>query len=172
MDLVLYIAALLFVGLGLLGAIFPGIPGPALSFVGLVVAYFSSLPPVSRGSLLIYLLLCVVVSALDYFLPAFFARKFGASRSGSRGATIGMLLGFVVFPPLGIILCPLFGAVLGEMLNDRTNTERAFRVGFGTFLAFVVGTGIKFIYALWILWLLVTDVVPVVWAFVESLFAK
>lgn len=170
MDIVLYIVALLFAGVGLVGAIVPVLPGPALSLFGLVVAYFSSMPPVSMGALFIYLLLCVAVSVADFFLPAILCRRFGASKAGARGATIGMLLGFVLYPPIGILICPFFGAVLGEMLHDRTNTEQAFKVGFGAFLAFIVGTGVKFFYSLWILWLVVTDIFPVVWSYLEPLF--
>ena len=42
-----------------------------------------------------------------------------------------------------IILGPFAGAVLGELLNDRSDVPKAFLVGFGSFLAFVVGTGVK-----------------------------
>ena len=44
---------------------------------------------------------------------------------------------------MGIILGPFAGAVLGELLNDRSDVPKAFLVGFGSFLAFVVGTGVK-----------------------------
>jgi len=70
-------------------------------------------------------------------------RRFGGSRSGAIGATVGVFAGFFLFPPVGIILGPFVGAVLGELLNDRGDVPKAFLVGFGSFLAFVVGTGVK-----------------------------
>jgi conserved hypothetical protein len=85
----------------------------------------------------------VAVSAADYFLPAWMTRRFGGSRSGAIGATAGVFAGFFLFPPVGIILGPFAGAVLGELLNDRSDVPKAFLVGFGSFLAFVVGTGVK-----------------------------
>ena len=65
-------------------------------------------------------------------------------RSGAIGATVGVFAGFFFFPPVGIILGPFFGAVLGEAAQrPRRGASRAFLVGIGSFLSFVVGTGIK-----------------------------
>ena len=58
-------------------------------------------------------------------------RRFGGSRSGAIGATVGVFAGFFFFPPVGIILGPFFGAVLGELLNDRRDAGKAFPVGIG-----------------------------------------
>lgn len=85
----------------------------------------------------------VAVSVADYFLPAWMTRRFGGSRAGAIGATVGVFAGFFLFPPVGIFLGPFLGAVLGELLNDRSDVPKAFLIGFGSFLSFIVGTGIK-----------------------------
>ncbi len=158
MDMTLYILALVAAVVGLLGSILPLLPGVILSFLSLVALYFSSVSPISGVELFIWgcVALCAII--MDSFLPALIVRKMGGSRYGSVGATLGVVAGLVAFPPLGIILCPFFGAVMGEWLNDKSDIERAFKVGFGSFLAFVVGTGVKFVISLWILGVVVMSV--------------
>ena len=113
MDITLSIAAFALSILGIIGCIVPALPGVALSYAGLLCAWFTSYSQMT------------------------------GSRSGAIGATAGVFAGFFLFPPVGIILGPFAGAVLGELLNDRSDVPKAFLVGFGSFLAFVVGTGVK-----------------------------
>ncbi|MFI3304828.1 MAG: DUF456 domain-containing protein [Rikenellaceae bacterium] len=169
MDLLIYVFALLFGVLGVVGAIVPAIPGALFSFLALLVAFFCSMPPVTVAELFLYLAIAVAVSVADATLPLYFTKRFGGSRMGVWGATIGMFVGFVSFPPIGFLICPLFGAVLGELMHDKTDVERAFKVGWGVFIAFLVGTGIKFIFAIWVMGLLIVDIAPAVWSFFESL---
>ena len=143
MDITLSIAAFALSILGIIGCIVPALPGVALSYAGLLCAWFTSYSQMTSGAIWLWLAVTVAVSAADYFLPAWMTRRFGGSRSGAIGATAGVFAGFFLFPPVGIILGPFAGAVLGELLNDRSDVPKAFLVGFGSFLAFVVGTGVK-----------------------------
>lgn len=148
MDIALSIAAFLLAIVGIAGCIVPVLPGVVLSYAGLLCAYFTSYSAITSSALWIWLALTVAVSAADYFLPAWMTRRFGGSRSGAIGATVGVFAGFFLFPPLGIILGPFFGAIVGELLNNKRDTAKAFRVGFGSFLSFIVGTGLKLAVAL------------------------
>ena len=143
MDITLSIAAFALSILGIIGCIVPALPGVVLSYAGLLCAWFTSYSQMTSGAIWLWLAVTVAVSAADYFLPAWMTRRFGGSRSGAIGATAGVFAGFFLFPPVGIILGPFAGAVLGELLNDRSDVPKAFLVGFGSFLAFVVGTGVK-----------------------------
>ena len=115
MDITLSIAAFALSILGIIGCIVPALPGVALSYAGLLCAWFTSYSQMTSGAIWLWL----------------------------AGATAGVFAGFFLFPPVGIILGPFAGAVLGELLNDRSDVPKAFLVGFGSFLAFVVGTGVK-----------------------------
>ena len=96
-------------------------------------------------------------------------RRFGGSRAGSIGATIGIFVGFFA-GPVGIILGPFVGAVIGELVNDRSDFAKALVVGFGSFLSFFVGTGIKLIVAVGILVHVVADIWPAFWNWLTNLF--
>ena len=134
MDITLSIAAFALSILGIIGCIVPALPGVALSYAGLLCAWFTSYSQMTSGAIWLWLAVTVAVSAADYFLPAWMTRRFGGSRSGAIGATAGVFAGFFLFPPVGIILGPFAGAVLGELLNDRSDVPKAFLVGFGSFL--------------------------------------
>lgn len=142
MDILLSVLALLFTVIGIIGCIIPIIPGVVLSYAGLLCAYFSGNSQLTPTFLWIWLAIVIVVSAVDYFLPAYMTKVFGGSRAATVGATIGMIVG-MFFAPVGLLAGPFVGAFVGELLNDRDDINRALRSGFGSFLSFIVGTGIK-----------------------------
>ncbi len=157
MDVLLAILALVLSVLGVAGCIIPVLPGVVLSYAGLLCSWGASYSQLSGQTLWLWLALTAAVSAADYFLPAWMTRRFGGSRAGAVGATIGVFAGFFLFPPFGIVLGPFAGAVIGELLHDSTDSARAFRSGFGSFMAFIVGTGLKLIVCLYMLVLVIAD---------------
>lgn len=163
MDILLSIIAFICVIAGLIGCIVPIIPGVLLSYVGLVVTYFCSFSEVTTSQLWILAVAVGVVSLLDYLLPAYLAKRFGGSPAGTRGATVGMIIGMIFFNIPGVIFGPFVGAVIGELLTDKNDTAKAFRVGFGSFLSFIFGTGFKLVVAAWIAWVVCRDIVVALW---------
>lgn len=145
MDYLLVVLSAILILLGLVGCILPVLPGPPLSFAGLLVAHFTRWGNISTELLVWLAIAAAVATALDYVLPIWATKKFGGSKRGVWGATIGLIIGIFFFPPIGIILGPFIGALVGELTSsDFQNKKRAFMSALGSFIGFLMGTGLKF----------------------------
>ncbi len=172
MTITLYIVALLLALVGVLGAVLPILPGAVFSVLALVIRYFCSAELVSLQQLLIWSGVCIFFMILDFVLPIFMTKRLGGSKSGMTGATIGMVVGLIAFPPFGILFGPFVGAVMGEMMNDKDDVAGAFKVGLATFFAFILSTGLKFIASLGVLWILIKAMYPALEIFFKGIFDK
>ncbi|MCL2209025.1 MAG: DUF456 domain-containing protein [Treponema sp.] len=128
-----------------MGAVLPGLPGPPLSFIGLILLKWSGYGNFSNVFLWIWAGITIIVTVMDYILPALMAKKFGGSKAASIGSMVGLVAGIFLFPPWGMILGPFIGALAGELIHSRKSGKKALVVAFGTFLAFIVGSGAKLI---------------------------
>lgn len=163
MNIFLIIVAVILVLIGLVGAIVPGIAGPPFSFLGLLVVSFVKGIDYSTEFLVVMGLIAAVVFALDYVVPVWGTKKFGGTKAGVRGSTIGLILGLLVtllFPIgfIAVLLGPFIGAYLGEK-SASTDDSKAWRSAFGSFVGFIVGTGLKVIYAFACIYFIVKDLI-------------
>ena len=147
MTTLLIIFGLLLVFIALVGCIVPVIPGPPLSFLALILlSYAKNWEPFSTKFLIIMAVLMIVVTVLDYVIPAGGAKKYGASKSGIWGSIIGMLAGFFFFPPWGILIGGIVGAFSGELLAGQEG-RKALRASWGIFVGYMVSTGLKLVFS-------------------------
>jgi len=144
MDYVLIGVGIIFVISGLLGCVLPIIPGPPLSYIGLLFLHFTEKYSFSSKFLIIWGVITAVVYAVDYLIPMWGTKKFGGSKRGVWGSMIGLLIGLFFFPPFGIIIGPFVGAVVGE-LSAGKDSNTALKSGFGSFMGFLTGTLLKLI---------------------------
>jgi uncharacterized protein YqgC (DUF456 family) len=145
MDLFLLILGFLFMILGIIGAFLPVLPGPITGWVGLLLLHLTKAVPKDWPFLGITLAIAVIIYILDYIIPAMGTKKFGGSKYGVYGTTIGLLIGLIFFPPFGIIIGPFAGAFVGELMYDSKDSARALKAAFGSFIGFLFSTGLKFI---------------------------
>jgi uncharacterized protein YqgC (DUF456 family) len=132
---------------GLAGCIIPIIPGPPLSFLALIVLSFAkNWEPFSPTFLICMAGLTIVVTILDYVVPAGGAKKYGASKLGVWGSIIGMPLGFFFFPPWGILIGGIVGALAGELFAGKAG-KKAFRAAWGIFVGYMASTGLKLVFS-------------------------
>ena len=152
METFVAILAIILGIVGIVGSIAPGLPGPPLSWVGMLVLYIwgngtnGAGDPMTTRFLLVWLGIVIVVSILDYIVPAYFTKLTGGSKYGGWGAIAGLFLG-LLYPPVGMIAGSLLGAFAAELLFAGKDTMTSLKSAFGAFLGFLFGTGLKLISA-------------------------
>jgi uncharacterized protein YqgC (DUF456 family) len=87
--------------------------------------------------ILIFGIITLAVTLLDYLLPIWGAKVYKASKYGIWGSVIGMIVGIFFFPPWGMIAGILIGAVLGELLAGKESST-AVKIGIVTFIASII----------------------------------
>ncbi|MEE9364171.1 MAG: DUF456 domain-containing protein [Cellulophaga sp.] len=146
MDITLLVIGFFLMLLGILGSFLPILPGPPISWVGLLLLHLTDAIPKDWTLLGITLTIAILVWALDYIIPAIGTKKFGGSKAGMLGTTIGLLVA-IFFPILGIfgiIIWPFVGALVGELLN-KADKKTAIKAAFGSLIGFLTGTFLKFV---------------------------
>lgn len=150
MNTVMIVLAVILGVVGIIGSVVPGLPGPPLSWVGILLMYFfggtnGDGETMSLTLLLVLLGVTVVVTVLDYIVPAWFTKFTGGSKYASWAAIIGLFLGLIFPMPGGMIVTSLLAAFLAELLFAGKDAGSSLKSSLGAFLGFLSGTGIKLI---------------------------
>lgn len=157
MDITISIIAIMAGIIGIAGSILPGLPGPPVSWVGLLILYIwgngvnGAGEPLSLAALIVWGVVVVAVTVIDYIVPPLLTKKMGGSRYAEKGSLYGMIFG-IIFTPVGMILGSFLGALIAELAIAKKNLDEALNAAVGSFLGFILGTGIKTICAVLILW--------------------
>lgn len=157
MDYLLLFFGVLFAIGGVLGSFLPVIPGPPTSWLGLLLLHLTTKVATNWNFLGITLAIAIVVTIADYVIPAIGTKKFGGSKYGVWGSTIGLIVG-LVFTPVGMILGLFLGALIGELMYDSTDLKKAFKASLGSVLGFFLSTGIKLVLGVVYFWFFVEGV--------------
>ncbi|HSD14461.1 MAG TPA: DUF456 domain-containing protein [Flavobacterium sp.] len=145
MEYFLLITGFVFMIVGLLGSVLPVLPGPSVSWVGLLLLYLTKAVPNNYWVLGITLLIVVIVTVLDYVIPAKGTKRFGGSSYGVWGTNIGLIIGLIAPIPLGVVIGPFVGALIGELIYDSKDHKRAMKAAAGSFIGFLTSTFMKFV---------------------------
>lgn len=143
MDVLLITVSVLLLLIGILGSIVPILPGPPIAFCGLLLVQFTSKHPFSIEFLIIFGMLAIISAIIDNVLPVYVTKKFNGSKKGVWGSAIGLIIGLFFFPPFGIIIGPMAGAFLGEIVDGKT-AEKAVKPAFGSFIGFLSSIFLRF----------------------------
>tara|TARA_B100001057_G_scaffold394430_1_gene403597 strand:+ start:247 stop:747 length:501 start_codon:yes stop_codon:yes gene_type:complete len=143
MNLVLITIGFLLILMGVAGSFLPIIPGPLTGWFGLFFVYQTSFLNLDYSFLWITLAIAISIFILDYIIPAIGAKKFGGSKTGVVGSTLGTVIGIILLGPTGIILGAFLGAFAGELIKNPSNTRIAFKAAIGTLIGYLGGILLK-----------------------------
>jgi uncharacterized protein len=150
MDVVWLVLGSVLMLAGIAGCILPLLPGPPLCYLALLIQQLQSDPPYSTKFLVIWAVITIVVTGLDYVIPIYGTKKFGGTKYGMWGCVIGLLVGLWL-GPIGIIAGPFVGALIGELVAN-SNADQAIRAAMGSFIGFLMGTLLKLIVCFVMIW--------------------
>jgi uncharacterized protein YqgC (DUF456 family) len=153
MDLLWTVMACCLMIAGLVGSVLPLLPGPPLSYLGMLVLQLREQPAFTTKFLVIWLVVVISIQVLDYVVPIYGTKKFGGTKYGLWGCAIGLVGGFWL-GPVGIIAGPFIGAFVGELLAN-SQSEMALRAAIGSFIGFVFSTLLKLVTSLVMGWYVV-----------------
>ena len=147
MEAFLLILAVLLLAGGLIFSVLPPIPGPALAYLAMIVTHYASEETQFTTFWLIFFgISTVLILVIDFILPVAATKKFGGTKAGIWGGVIGTILGVVLPIPFGIILGPLLGAIIGDLVGGN-HIRQAAKSGFGSFVGFLLATGMKVVFS-------------------------
>ena len=144
-DIFLILFGFLLTIISIVGAFIPVIPSPLIGWCGLFLLSYVKIvgknPTIPHSILIIVFIISIIVTLLDYIIPALGAKKMGGSKYGTWGAIIGTLLGLVF--PLGIVFGTFAGAFVGELINNSRDQKRAFKAAIGAVIGFLLSSALK-----------------------------
>jgi uncharacterized protein len=124
--------------IGFIGLVFPIIPSVLFIFGGILLYgflfTFEHFNWIFWG---IQILLVILLFVADYVANMIGVKKYGGSKAGIWGSTIGILVGPFVIPVFGIIIGPFLGAILAEVVVHRKDLITASKIGFGSVIGFI-----------------------------------
>ena len=168
----IYWIVLAMMGLGVVGAIIPGLPGSSIILVAILIwSIATGFAGIGLPMLLIFVVL-ILSAGVEYIALYFGLKQTNASKWSQYGAIIGMVMGFVGLLPalpiggplVGILVGAVVGAFVGEYLyrgnlDYRARIQQAFKASAGIVIASVIGNIIEallaalavaiFIYSTW-----------------------
>ena len=168
MEYLIFLLAVICIIIGIVGDVVPGLPGVPISYAAMLLLHFFTDITYSNETLIIYGVLCAVITIVDYFVPIWGTKKFGGTKAGVRGSTIGLVVGVVVLPILGIVIGPFgligilagpfVGAYIGEKMSG-VDDNLAWRSAIGSFVGFVAGTLLKVVYSIVVAVVVLKDII-------------
>lgn len=121
-----------------IGLVYPIIPSVLFILLGFIIyGLFYSFADLGWLFWVIQILFVVLLFAADSVSNLIGVKKFGGTKAGMWGSTIGLIIGPFVIPVVGILVGPFLGAVIGELLVTKTDFRQAVQSGLGSLVGFL-----------------------------------
>lgn len=138
MEFIYWAIIIVLIILAFVGLIYPILPS-VVFLIGSFILYgvFFSFEPFSWLFWTVQVLFVILLFGADYMANLIGVKKFGGTKAGIWGSTIGLLIGPFVIPVIGILIGPFLGAIIGEWIVHRSNLKTAVKVGVGSVVGFI-----------------------------------
>ncbi len=156
MDWIWIVLGIILILVGLLGSLLPLLPGPPVAYVGLLLQLFRDPVPFTTNFILVWGGIVLLSLLLDYIVPIWGTKRFGGTRYGVWGCTIGFLLAFWM-GPWGVIIGPFIGAFVGELIGGQS-CHKSFRAAWGSFIGFLLGSFVKLVVCFMLLYYVIASI--------------
>ena len=158
MEIFIIILSILFCIIGLIGSFTPIIPAPLTCWVSFLILKLSGVVYISNFFIIFTFIISISIFLIDFLLPSIGAKKFGGSKKGIFGCTIGLILGFVFLGIIGSLFGTIIGAFIGESIN-KSDLKSRLSASIGAFIAFITGVFLKLSVSIVFLFLLIKLIV-------------
>lgn len=137
MDIIAWILIIVSFVIAFVGLVYPIIPSVLFILLGFIVyGLFYSFADLGWLFWVIEILFVVLLFAADSVSNLVGVKKFGGTKAGMWGSTIGLIVGPFIIPVVGILVGPFLGAVIGELLVTKTDFRQAVKSGIGSLVGF------------------------------------
>lgn len=144
MEMIGWIVAIVLFIIAFAGLVYPIIPS-AVFLVGgfLLYGWIYTFDGMNIFFWIIQMLFVILLFGADTLSNLVGVKKFGGSKAGMWGSTIGLLIGPFVIPVAGILIGPFLGAVIAELIVSRSSVKQAFKTGVGSLVGFLTSVVTK-----------------------------
>jgi uncharacterized protein YqgC (DUF456 family) len=139
MELLWWLIAIVLMAIGLIGTLLPVVPGTTIILAAAIIHQIMLGSEKSLGwwNIAALVLLTLLSYALEFAGSYLGAKRFGATKWGILGATLGAIVG-LFFPFPGLVVGPVVGAIAGELVAGKRLVS-AGCAGWGTLLGNLAG---------------------------------
>jgi uncharacterized protein YqgC (DUF456 family) len=138
MSVLIWAIITILFAIAFVGLVYPVIPSVLFILAGFLVYGFAfSFEPFGALFWLVQSLFIILLFGADYLANMIGVKKFGGTKAGVWGSTIGLLVGPFAIPVFGILIGPFLGAIIAELLVHRAGFIEAVKIGFGSVVGFV-----------------------------------
>ncbi|WML47503.1 DUF456 family protein [Neobacillus sp. PS3-34] len=138
MDILYWSLITLLFAVAFVGLVYPIIPSVLFLLAGfLLYGFLFSFQHFTWYFWVIQGLLVVLLFGADFLSNMIGIKKYGGSKAGIWGSTIGIVAGPIVIPFLGILIGPFIGAIAAEFIFNKRSFSESVKIGFGSVIGFI-----------------------------------
>lgn len=127
-----------------IGLVYPIIPSVLFILLGFILyGLIFTFEELTWWFWTIEIIFIVLLFAADTIANMVGVKKFGGSKAGMWGSTIGLIIGPFVLPFAGILLGPFLGAVIAELVIEKQSFKGAMKSGIGSLVGFLTSVVTK-----------------------------